>query len=46
MGGDTRCAFSPNLYLHALGRDCRECKGLLQDSGELWAGAEVLWGDR
>lgn len=46
MGADTRCAFSPNLYLHALERDCRECKGLLQDSGELWAGAEVLWGDR
>lgn len=43
MGADTSCAFSLNLYPHALGRDCRECKGLLQGSGELWAGAEV-WG--
>lgn len=44
MGAGACCAFSLNLYPHALGRDCRECTGLLQGSGELWAGAELVWG--
>lgn len=45
MGTGACCAFSLNVYPYALGRDCRECKGLLQVSGELWTGAEVVWED-
>lgn len=44
MGAGAGHTFSLNLYAHALGRDCRECKRLFQGSSELWAGAEVVWG--